>query len=74
MYQRSGRCPDCAEGAFVGNGRCSQCNGTGINTRLDSDEPKCPACDGTGVCGTCRGAGVYPPPQEEETRIRKLFE
>src|ERR1017187_3439335 len=29
-HERSGRCPDCDEGAFVGNGRCPQCNGTGI--------------------------------------------
>jgi hypothetical protein len=67
------RCPDCAEGVFTGNGRCGRCNGTGINVNLASDMPNCPACNGTGVCHTCGGAGVYPPPHEENV-IQKLFE
>ena len=73
MIQRPSRCPGCAEGAFVGNGRCAQCNGTGTNVNLASDQPKCPACRGTGVCPTCNGAGIYPLPKEPQT-IQKLFE
>jgi len=73
MYQRPVRCPDCDEGALHGNGRCSRCHGTGINVNLASDAPKCPACDGTGICSTCGGSGSYPPPEEGPT-IQKLFE
>jgi hypothetical protein len=73
MQQRPHRCPDCAEGAFVGNGRCSRSNGTGINVNVASAVPECPACAGSGVCATCGGAGVYPPPQDEQS-IQKLFE
>ena len=67
------RCMDCAGGLFHGDGKCGKCNGTGINTQLDSSLPKCPYCDGTGVCRTCNGTGVindWPlgPP------IQKLFE
>lgn len=51
------RCPDCAGGVLIGNGKCSQCNGTGINTQLDAEQPKCPWCKGTGVCATCEGTG-----------------
>ena len=51
------RCPDCAEGLFEGNGKCARCDGTGINTQLDSDQPKCPYCHGTGVCAACNGTG-----------------
>ncbi len=73
MHERYRRCPDCDEGAFTGNGRCSRCHGTGINCNLGSDVPACPGCAGTGICSTCGGAGVYPPPPEEKI-IRKLFE
>ena len=51
------RCPDCAEGIFEGNGKCGRCDGTGINTLINSSQPKCPYCRGTGVCVTCNGAG-----------------
>jgi hypothetical protein len=53
-----GRCPDCDGGWFEGNGKCAQCHGTGINTQLDSDQPKCPFCDGTGLCRSCGGTGI----------------
>jgi hypothetical protein len=66
------RCPDCDEGTFHGNGRCSRCNGTGSNASLSADEPKCPACHGTGVCATCGGAGIYPPP-EDRYKVQTLF-
>jgi len=58
MNMRRGRCPDCAEGFLEGNGRCGHCNGTGINTQLDSAQPACPYCKGTGVCATCGGSGL----------------
>jgi len=54
-----GRCPDCAGGVFQGDGKCGKCNGTGVNTQLDSDQPKCPYCAGKGVCATCGGTGNW---------------
>jgi len=45
----------CAE--CHGDKNCSKCNGTGINTHLNEDEPKCRNCSGTGVCPTCEGTG-----------------
>jgi DnaJ-class molecular chaperone len=50
---------------LIGNGRCSKCHGSGINLRLTSNDPKCPACDGTGVCRTCDGSGLWAPPEDE---------
>jgi hypothetical protein len=61
MSGRRSRCPDCAEGIFEGNGKCGKCNGTGVNTQLDSAQPKCPYCHGTGVCATCGGKGYLDP-------------
>ena len=58
MNMRRGRCPDCNEGLLQGDGKCGQCNGTGVNTQLDSDQPQCPYCRGTGVCATCGGSGL----------------
>ena len=51
------RCPDCADGLFEGNGKCARCDGTGVNPHLNSAEPKCPHCRGTGACPTCNGTG-----------------
>ncbi|HYW42246.1 MAG TPA: hypothetical protein VE959_05280 [Bryobacteraceae bacterium] len=67
-----GRCPDCAGGFAQGDGNCGKCNGTGINTQLDSDVPKCPYCRGTGVCQSCGGSGLYggDPP----SGFQKLFD
>ena len=45
----------CAE--CRGNGKCSACFGTGTNTHLNEDEPKCPNCGGTGTCPNCHGSG-----------------
>ena len=51
-------CPDCVLDLLEGpSGRCKYCDGTGINTQLNSDEPKCPHCNGTGICSTCKGRG-----------------
>jgi hypothetical protein len=66
------RCPDCDDGVFEGNGRCSRCHGSGINLNLASDAPKCLYCDGSGVCATCDGSGLYPP-QREDSIIHTLF-
>lgn len=55
---RRGRCPECADGVLVGNGRCGHCDGTGINTQIDSAQPRCPYCTGTGVCSACEGTGL----------------
>ena len=59
MNMRRGRCPDCDSGFLEGDGKCAQCHGTGINTQLDSAQPKCPYCAGTGVCRSCGGTGLY---------------
>ena len=40
-----------------GDGKCSECSGTGVNTHLNETEPKCQNCAGTGVCPNCQGAG-----------------
>jgi len=58
---RRGRCPDCAGGLLNRDGKCGKCDGTGVNTQLDSEQPKCPYCKGTGVCATCGGEGYYNP-------------
>jgi len=68
-----GRCPDCAGGFLEGNGRCGQCNGTGTNTQLDSAQPQCPYCKGTGVCQTCGGSGLRQFGADYPT-IQELFE
>jgi hypothetical protein len=69
-----GRCPDCAGGFFAGDGKCGQCNGTGINTQLDSDQPKCPFCRGSGVCQACGGSGLQQQFGGDSSTIQKLFE
>jgi hypothetical protein len=61
MMSRRQRCQDCARGFFEGNGKCGKCNGTGVNTQLNSAQPQCPYCKGTGVCGSCGGTGFYDP-------------
>jgi DnaJ-class molecular chaperone len=63
-------CPDCDGDFFERNGRCAQCHGTGINTQLDSAQPKCPYCHGTGVCATCGGTGRI---GESGDTIQRLF-
>jgi hypothetical protein len=60
MSYRQG-CPDCAEHFMGGNGQCGKCNGTGINTQLDSAQSKCPYCRGSGLCATCNGTGFLAP-------------
>ena len=61
-------CPDCDRtGCCAVLGKCSKCYGTGVNLQLNSDEPKCRNCGGTGRCPTCgalvdyRGGGNEPP-------------
>jgi hypothetical protein len=73
MYGRLQRCPDCDDGIFQGDGRCSRCHGSGTNLNLASDVPKCPACEGSGICATCGGTGILEPPQADDT-IQKLFD
>ena len=48
-----------------GNGRCAQCDGSGIDPRRNEDQRKCRNCAGTGVCQTCNGTGAWmqPPPK-----------
>ena len=67
MYGKSERCPDCDGGMLRGNGRCSRCHGSGTNLNLASDLPKCPACDGSGTCATCGGAGILGPQDDGTT-------
>jgi hypothetical protein len=67
-----GRCPDCCSDVlFLANiGKCIECSGTGINIHLNSDQPACPNCGGTGVCPSCRGTGLLRPGNPE---IQSLF-
>lgn len=74
MVYKRGRCPECAEGIFEGNGRCSHCDGTGINTQLDSAQSQCPYCKGTGVCAACGGTGAAGRGgPDDPNSIQKLF-
>jgi len=52
------RCSDCNAPSFLdqGNGKCSQCHGTG----RDGWGDKCKRCHGSKKCPTCEGSGsVY---------------
>ena len=40
-----------------GDGKCKECFGSGVNTHLNSDQPRCPNCGGTGTCPQCGGTG-----------------
>jgi len=40
-----------------GDGKCSACDGTGINPHLNEPESKCQRCSGTGTCPQCLGTG-----------------
>jgi DnaJ-class molecular chaperone len=64
------RCPDCDGGFLEGNGKCAQCHGTGINTQLDSAQPKCPYCAGAGTCATCFASGDQ---GDDSNDIQTLF-
>ena len=57
-----GRCIACDP---KGSGKCARCFGTGQNTQLNSPEPKCPECRGSGVCTVCRGSGKREPAPRE---------
>jgi DnaJ-class molecular chaperone len=72
MRRRSSVCLNCDEHTFLGNGRCSHCHGSGVNLRLTSDEPKCPACGGTGICATCGGEGVFNEEADEDHGLQFL--
>jgi len=60
-------CPDCdSERAFGGgNGKCSDCHGTGLETNvfealaesLSGQSQDCKSCNGSGECQTCYGKG-----------------
>jgi hypothetical protein len=41
-----------------GNGRCSDCFGTGQNIHLNSSVPECRLCGGSGTCQRCGGTGT----------------
>jgi len=63
------KCPDCdgdnAMDPSVGNGKCSDCHGTGQNLdvledvadALSEEEQGCETCGGSGTCQTCKGDG-----------------
>ena len=71
------KCPDCnsikltIETPFSshfdgeGDGKCDECNGTGLGGLLDqfsanlvNEKSQCLKCSGTGQCQTCGGTGV----------------
>lgn len=41
-----------------GSGQCAECFGSGTNVALNSDEPRCLNCKGSGVCPVCGGSGM----------------
>jgi hypothetical protein len=49
-------CPDCG-GNFVRSGRCSACQGSGQDARLNSADSICRVCGGDGLCRSCSGTG-----------------
>lgn len=57
-------CNECGgRGEYLtkGDGKCSACNGTGINVGaavLGGYEGDCEKCGGTGICPTCHGSGI----------------
>ncbi len=59
MGGTSKKCEDCEGGIPLirGNGKCSQCYGSGVNVRLNTPDGQCENCKGTGGCPTCGGAG-----------------
>ncbi|MGA9643038.1 MAG: hypothetical protein WBQ72_16695 [Terriglobales bacterium] len=60
MIGSRNRCTAC-----FGDGKCAQCDGSGINVHLNEEQAKCRSCSGTGVCPTCNGTGAWmvPPPE-----------
>ena len=62
-------------GIFVGNGKCSQCHGSGTNLNLASDAPQCLFCKGTGARQTCGGDGTFSQFDDGgQSEIQKLFD
>src|SRR5579871_1409484 len=55
-------CTDCDRISLLGrgNGKCSQCFGSGTNVSLNSAAPSCVKCGGSGICSTCQGHGYLP--------------
>jgi len=37
---------------------CPRCYGTGLNTRLNTQDEKCQECKGTGACKNCGTVGA----------------
>jgi len=54
LYVGDPRCPQCKD-----DGKCVECDGTGVNIHLNEDERKCKTCEGTGACSACNGAGRF---------------
>ena len=64
------KCPDCDSveiNIFIdkGNGKCSECHGTGLGGALDqfvssvvNERSVCEYCNGTKQCQTCGGTGL----------------
>lgn len=76
----SKKCPDCdgpdmdALFGSRGDGRCSVCDGTGIdevksvfNSLVGAKKDPCDVCSGTGQCQTCGGTGVVFYNEEPDT-------
>jgi len=47
----------CDSGLLTGDGKCSECHGSGRNPHFNVDIDQCQTCLGTGVCQTCKGEG-----------------
>jgi hypothetical protein len=57
-----------------GSKKCTECDGTGINTHVNESEPNCRICSGTGVCSVCDGTGFarVPVPEIFDPGFNKL--
>ena len=53
LKSKRGACPYCK-----GDGKCVDCSGTGVNTHVNEDDPKCASCAGSGICPNCAGSGT----------------
>ena len=56
-------CGDASNRLAKGDGKCTRCNGSGVEVGvavLAGYESECERCNGTGVCFACNGTGLRP--------------
>ena len=68
LYRRRIRCTECG-----GSGRCSGCQGSGVNCSLSDSEPQCRACHGSSFCPACNGSGSQASPDLMDFSVSLRF-